>query len=114
MRSRAVAVPTVLALALALAGSAGCANMTRNQQQGLAVVGGMAVVVGSTVLIDGFSCDEANWHAGGCEHDTGELRNGAIAVGLGGALLTWALLQLDGDAPAPSGESTRTAAAKRK
>jgi hypothetical protein len=110
MRSRAVAL--TVAMALALAGSTGCA-MSKNQRQGVALLGGAAVIVGGTVMVDGWTCDEANWANASCTHDNKELLQGGITIAAGAALLTWALLQVAGaDAGAPASETTRTAKAK--
>jgi hypothetical protein len=105
MPSRSILVPVALAFAV----STGCAGgLSRNHQQGLAVVGGVAIVAGSTVLIDGMTCDEAYFQGATCTHDSGELRNGAIVTGAGVALLGWAVWQLAGgdDAAPASGERT--------
>lgn len=110
MRSRSVLVPVALALAV----STGCAGgLTHNHKQGLAVVGGVAIVVGSTVLIDGMTCDEAYFQGATCTHDRGELRNGAIVTGAGVALLGWAVWKLAGgaDETAPT-TGARTAGIK--
>lgn len=99
-------------LAVLLTGCAG--TLSANHKTGLAVVGGAVAIAGVTVALDGLSCDEANWDRGSCERDGGELATGAALIAGGGALLTWAILQVAGDdgeaAPAPA---TRTAARKR-
>ncbi len=105
-----------LALALALVTTTACAgSLSTNQKQGLAVVGGVSAVMGGTLLIDGWSCDQANWNGSDCTHDGGELRNGTIMLVGGGALLTWALIMLSGDDVPPeaiSGRTARTTASK--
>lgn len=109
MRRRPLLAPVALALAV----STGCAGgLTHNHKQGLAVVGGVAVVVGSTVLIDGMTCEEANLHGGSCTHDNAELRNGAIVVGAGAALLAWSLWKLAGGEDDAEAGSPRTAGIK--
>lgn len=104
MRRIALAV----AISVAVSGCAG--GLSRNNTSGLAVVGGAAAIAGVMVGVDGLTCEESNWARGSCTHDNRELATGgALFVG-GGALLTWAILQLAGSddeaAPAPS---TRTA-----
>lgn len=99
-------------LALALALSTGCGGLTRNHTQGLAVVGGVAVVMGGTVVADGWSCDEATWSNASCEHDGAELRNGAILITAGAALLGWAVWRLVSDPAPPEPAATRTARSK--
>jgi len=102
-----------LSLALALAASTGCAGtLSRNNKQGLAVVGGVTVIAGATVLMDGMSCDQANWNNTTCTHDNGELRNGVIVVGAGAALLGWALWQLAHDGAPAETVGPRTAQVK--
>ena len=96
-----------LAFMLALTTACG-GSLTTNHKQGMAVVGGFAVVMGGTLLIDGKSCDQANWNGHECSYDGGELRNGALMVAGGGALLTYAVLKLMND-DAPETSATRTA-----
>ncbi|KAB2907723.1 MAG: hypothetical protein F9K40_04785 [Kofleriaceae bacterium] len=97
-------------LALALAVTTACAGgLTRNHKQGLAVVGGVAVVMGGTLLVDGTSCDQETWNGADCSYDGAELRNGALMIAGGGALLTWAWLMLSRDDGAPESNGTRTA-----
>jgi hypothetical protein len=97
-------------LALALAVTTGCAgSLSKNHKQGLAVVGGVAVVMGGTLLIDGMSCDNETWNGADCTKDSAELRNGAIMVAGGGALLTWAWLMLSSEDSAPEASTTRMA-----
>jgi hypothetical protein len=99
-----------LAIASVLAATTACGgSLTNNQKQGMAVVGGFAVVMGGTLLIDGRSCDSENWNGHECPYDGGELRNGALMIAGGGALLTWALIKLSGDDAAPEASGTRTA-----
>lgn len=109
MRRIALAV----ALSVAVSGCAG--QLSRNNTRGLAVVGGAAVIAGVMVGVDGLTCEESNWANGTCTHDNRELATGgALFVG-GGALLTWALLQLagSGDDEAAPASTTRTASRKR-
>ena len=98
-------------LALALALSTGCGgSLTKNHKQGMAVVGGFAVVMGGTLLVDGMSCDQETWSGSDCgSYDSGEVRNGALMVAGGGALLTWAIIMLSQDDAAPEASGTRTA-----
>ncbi len=108
MRRTSLALVT-LALMTQMTVTAGCGGLTRNHKQGLAVVGGVAVVMGGTLLVDGMSCDEANWNGADCRYDGGELRNGAVMVAGGAALLTWALIKLSGDDATPEASGPRTA-----
>lgn len=98
--------PLVLALAVTTACGGG---MTKNHKQGLAVVGGVAVLMGGTLLVDGMSCDQETWNGADCSYDAGELRNGALMVAGGGALLAWAWLKLTHDDDAAEASGTRTA-----
>ena len=98
-----------LAIASVLAATTACSgSLTNNHKQGMAVVGGFAVVMGGTLLVDGKSCDSANWNGSECTYDGAELRNGALMVVGGGALLTWALIMLSHD-DAPEAAGPRTA-----
>jgi hypothetical protein len=97
-----------LAFMIALTSACG-GSLTKNHKQGMAVVGGFAVVMGGTLLVDGKSCDSANWNESECSYDSSELRNGAIMVAAGGALMTWAILKMSGDDDAPEAPATRTA-----
>jgi hypothetical protein len=103
---RRMIAPLVLALAVTTACGGG---MTKNHKQGLAVVGGVAIVMGGTLVVDGLSCDQETWNGADCSYDGAELRNGALMVAGGGALLTWAWLMLSRDDDAPETSSTRTA-----
>lgn len=97
-------------LALALAVTTACGGgLTRNHKQGLAFVGGVSVVMGGTLLVDGMSCDQETWQGADCSYDGGELRNGALMVAGGGALLAWAWWKLYHDDDAPESNGTRTA-----
>jgi hypothetical protein len=98
-------------LALALALTTGCGgSLSNNQKQGLGVVGGFAVVMGGTLIVDGMSCDEETWSGADCgSYDGAELRNGGLMVAGGAALLTWAIVMLSQDDPAPEPSGTRTA-----
>lgn len=97
-----------LALALALTTACG-GGLTQNHKQGLAVVGGVSVLMGGTLLVDGMSCDQETWNGADCSYDSAEVRNGALMVAGGGALLTWAWLMLSRDDDAPESTGTRTA-----
>jgi hypothetical protein len=100
-------------LALAAVLLTGCAgNLSLNNKNGLAVVGGATVIAGITVAVDGLSCDQANWDRGTCQRDGGELATGSALIVGGGALLTWAILQIAGDDEAAPAPSTRTAATR--
>jgi hypothetical protein len=99
-----------LAIASVLAATTACGgSLTKNHKQGMAVVGGFAVVMGGTLLVDGKDCDQANWNGHECSYDGAELRNGALMVVGGGALLTWAIIKLSGDDDAAEAGGTRTA-----
>jgi hypothetical protein len=98
-----------ITLACVLAATTACGgSLTTNHKQGLAVVGGFAVVMGGTLLVDGKSCDQESWNGHECSYDGAELRNGALMVAGGGALLTWAVIKLMHD-DAPEAPATRTA-----
>jgi hypothetical protein len=103
---RRMLVPVALALAVTTACAGG---LTKNHKQGLAVVGGVSVVMGGTLLVDGMSCDNETWNGADCSYDAAEVRNGALMVAGGTALLTWAWLMLSRDGDAPEETGTRTA-----
>jgi len=103
---RRILVPVALALAVTTACAGG---MTKNHKQGLAVVGGVSVLMGGTLLVDGMSCDQETWNGADCAYDGAELRNGVLMVAGGGALLTWAWLMLSRDDDAAEANGTRTA-----
>lgn len=104
---RRMIAPLALALAVMTAGCGG--GLTKNHKQGMAVVGGVAVVMGGTLVVDGMSCDQETWNGADCSYDGAELRNGALMIAGGGALLTWALFKLSGDDSPPEASGTRTA-----
>ncbi len=98
-------------LALALALTTGCGgSLTNNHKQGMAVVGGFAVVMGGTLLVDGTSCDTADCGS----YDGGELRNGGLMIAGGAALLTYAIIKLSQDDAVPEASGTRTAKSASK
>lgn len=109
-RSTPLGTRILVPLALALAATTACGGgLTKNHKQGMAVVGGFAVVMGGTLLVDGMSCDQETWNGADCSYDGAELRNGALMVAGGGALLTWAIIKLTQDDATPEGDGTRTA-----
>lgn len=109
-RSTPLGTRMLVPLALALAVTTACGGgLTKNHKQGMAVVGGFAVVMGGTILVDGLSCDQETWNGADCSYDGAELRNGALMVAGGGALLTWAWIMLSRDDAAPEAGGTRTA-----
>ena len=102
----------VLALAALLA-APGCGGLSQNHKQGLAAVGGLAMIVGTTVMVDGWSCDSVNHAMSPCTHDSAELRNGAITFGLGAALFGWAIYALSHDDAAAASPATGAPARDR-
>ena len=68
--------------------------MTRNHERGLVAIGAVTTLFGATTIADGMSCDSRyNVHST-CTHDSAELRDGAIIMTAGAALLSVALWKL--------------------
>ena len=104
---------TAAAVALAVLLTApACGGLTHNHKQGLAVVGGLAVVSGAVVMVDGWECDEAQWNNATCQHDAHELTVGGLTLGAGAALLGWSLYLLAHEDEAPAAAPPARAAAR--
>ncbi|MCA9676570.1 MAG: hypothetical protein H6709_17695 [Kofleriaceae bacterium] len=109
MRTPPVAL--TLVVTAALLAQTGCGGLTQNHKRGMAFLGGVAVLVGGTLVVDGISCDDnTTWGPAQCDEDQAAMRDGLIMLSGGAALLGFALWELSRSPEQPAGSLDRTAA----